>query len=136
MTGLALGVAFALMILDRFHREEWGEGTTPHDAATAAVRDLETTGKAVLVAGTAVIVALALVAMLGPTELMVSLGTGMLTCAMFAAGGAVVVMPAALVLLGRRLDAFKIPAPAFLEQAWSRLLDGGDWVTRRAVYAG
>ncbi len=136
MTGLTLGVGFSLLILDRFHREELPDGVHPRDAATSAVRDLETTGKAVLVAGTAVVVALALVAIIGPTELMVSLGTGMLTCAMFAIGGAVVVMPAALVLLGRRLDAFSFPAPAFLTRAWSRLLDGGNWVTRHAVYAG
>ena len=136
MTGLTLGVGFSLLILDRFHREELPDGLHPRDAATAAVRDLETTGRAVLVAGTAVVVALALVAVIGPTELMISLGTGMLTCAAFAIGGAVVVMPAALVLLGRRLDAFSFPAPAFLARAWSRLLDGGNWVTRHAVFAG
>jgi putative drug exporter of the RND superfamily len=136
MTGLTLGVGFSLLILDRFHREELPDGLHARDAATAAVRDLETTGKAVLVAGTAVLVALALVAAIGPTELMISLGTGMLTCAMFAIGGAVVVMPAALVLLGGRLDALSFPAPAILARAWSRLLDGGNWVTRNAVFAG
>ena len=136
MTGLALGTGFALLILDRFHREELPAGMHPRDAATAAIRELETTGRAVLVGGTALVVALALVALVGPSELMVSLGTGMLTCATFATGGAVVVMPAALVLLGRRVDAFSFPAPAPLARIWSGLLDGGNWVTRRAVYAG
>jgi RND superfamily putative drug exporter len=97
MTGLALGVGFALLILDRFHREELPEGKHPRDAVTAATRELETTGKAVLVGGTAVVLALALVAVIGPTELVVSLGTGMLACAAFATGGAVVVMVAALI---------------------------------------
>ena len=82
-----------------------------------------------LVGGTAVVLALALVAVIGPTELMVSLGTGVLACAAFATGGAVVVMPAALVLLGRRIEACRFPAPAFLQRAWARLVDGGDWVT-------
>jgi RND superfamily putative drug exporter len=136
MTGLALGVAFALFILDRFHREELPEGKHPRDAATAAIRDLETTGKAVLVGGTVLVLALGLVAIVGPTELMVSVGTGVLACAAFATGGAVVVMPAALVLLGRRIDAFSFPAPASLARAWSRLVTGGNWVTRHAVYAG
>ena len=136
MTGLMMGVGFALLILDRFHSEELGDGVHPRDAADAAVRDLETTGKAVLIGGTAVIVALALVAVIGPTQLMVSLGAGMLTCAMFATGGAVVVMPAALVLLGRRIDAYSFPAPAPLARAWARLLDGGNFVTRHAVVAG
>jgi putative drug exporter of the RND superfamily len=136
MTGLALSVAFALLILDRFHREERPEGAHPRTAVTAALRELRSTGRAVLVAGSAVVLALALVAVVGPTQLMVSVGTGALTCAAFATGGAVVVMPAALVLLGRRIDAFSFPAPAPLAKAWSALLDGGNWVTRHGVYAG
>ncbi len=136
MTGLALGVGFALLILDRFHREEWPDGVHARDVATAATAELQTTGRAVLVGGTALIVALAIVAVIGPTELMVSLGTGALTCAAFATGGAVVVMPAALVLLGRRIEFLRFPAPAFLERVWSRLLDSGNWVTRHAVSTG
>ena len=97
MTGLALGVAFALLVLDRFRRERAVVGGPPRDAATAAIRGLESTGRAVLVGGGAVVIALALVAVIGPTQLMVSVGTGALVCAMFATGGAVVVMPAALV---------------------------------------
>jgi len=136
MTGLALGVAFALLILDRFHREELPPGAHPRTAATAAIRELETTGRAVLIAGSALVLALALVAVIGPTQLMVSVGTGALTCAAFATGGAVVVMPAALVLLGRRIDAFSFPAPAPVARFWSALVGGGNWVTRHAVYAG
>lgn len=136
MTGLALGVGFALLILDRFHREELPTGMHPGDAATAALRELETTGRAVLIAGTGIVVALAIVAAIGPTALMVSLGTGMLACAAFATGGAVVVMPAALVLLGRRIDYLSFAAPPPLARGWSRLVDGGGWVTRHAVFMG
>jgi putative drug exporter of the RND superfamily len=136
MTGLAVGVAFALLILDRFHREEFPEGMHPRTAATAAIRELESTGRAVLVAGTALVLALALVAIIGPAALMVSVGTGALTCGLFATGGAVVVMPAGLVLLGRRIDAWSFPAPAPFQRAWSALVGGGNWVTRHAVYAG
>lgn len=136
MTGLALGVAFALLILDRFHREEFDDRAHPREVAAAAIRELEGTGRAVLVGGTAVVLALALVAIIGPSQLMVSLGTGMLTCAAFATGGAVVVMPAALVLLGHRINRFSFPAPALLTRAWERLQDGGNWVTRHAVYTG
>ena len=136
MTGLALGAGFALLILDRFHREEIVDGADPRGAVTAAVRELGTTGRAVLVAGTALVVALALVAVVGPTQLMISLGAGMLACAAFATGGAVVVMPAALVLLGRRIDRFSFAAPAPLTHAWTRLASAGNWVTRHAVLAG
>jgi RND superfamily putative drug exporter len=133
MTGLALGVGFALLIVDRFRREEHSHH---RDAVHAAVAELETTGKAVLVGGSAVVVGLALVAVVGPTQLMVSLGAGMLTCAAFAIGGAVVVMPAALVLLGRRIEAFSFRAPPPLERAWSRLVGEGNRVTRHPVSAG
>ena len=136
MTGLALGVGFALLILDRFHREEPLGGASRRDSADAAVRELATTGKAVLVAGTALVLALAVVAIIGPTQLMVSVGSGALTCAAFATGGAVVVMPAALVLLGRRIDAFSFPAPAPLTRMWSALVDAGNRIVRHAVYAG
>jgi RND superfamily putative drug exporter len=137
MTGLALAVGFALLILDRFHREElYGGDELRRDAAAAAARELQTTGRAVLVAGTALIVALAVVAIIGPTQLMVSVGAGALTCAAFATGGAVVVMPAALVLLGRRIEAFSWPAPVPLQRLWSGVVDGGNRVVRHAVYAG
>ena len=136
MTGLAFAVAFALMMLDRFHREEHADAEHPRDAATAAIVDLEGTGRAILIAGTALVLALAFVAIIGPTELMVSVGAGALTCAAFATGGAVVVMPAALVLLGRRIDALSFPAPPLASRAWSRLLDGGNVVTRHAAGMG
>lgn len=136
MTGLALGTAFALVIVDRFHREEPSPGASHAEVASAALRELETAGKAVLVGGTAVVLALAIVAVIGPTALLVSLGTGMLVCAAFAIGGAVVVMPAALVLLGHRISAWSFPPPRPLARAWSRLEDAGGWVTRRAVYVG
>ena len=133
MTGLALGVGFALLIVDRFRREEHVHHM---DAVEAAVAELQTTGRAVLVGGSAVVLGLALVAVVGPTQLMVSLGAGMLTCAMFAIGGAVVVMPAALVLLGRRVEAFSFDAPAPLARTWSRLVNEGNRVAQRPVFAG
>ncbi len=136
MAGLALGVGFALLILDRFHREELPDGVHARDAVTAATTELRTTGKAVLVGGSALILALLLVTAVGPTQLMDSVGAGAVACAAFALGGAVVVMPAALVLLGRRIDAFSFPAPALLARVWSGVLDGGNWVTRHAIYSG
>ena len=136
MIGLALAVAFSLLILDRFHREELPPGGEPRAAATAALRGLQSTGKAVLVAGTSFVLALLLVSAVGPTELMNSVGTSALVCGLFATGGAVVVMPAAFVLLGRRIDAFSFPAPAPLVRVWDGVVSGGNWVTRHAVYTG
>jgi putative drug exporter of the RND superfamily len=136
MTGLALGVGFALLILDRFHREELPDGVHARAAATAATLELKTTGRAVLIGGSALILAMLLVAAIGPTQLMISGGVGMIASSAFAAGGAVVVMPAALVLLGRRIDTFSFPAPAPLTRVWSALVSGGNVVTRYAAFAG
>lgn len=136
MTGLAIGVGFGLMILDRFHREQLRNGRTPQASADAAALQLQTTGRAVLIGGSGLVLALALVAIVGPTALMVSVGAAALTSAAFATGAAVVVMPAALVLFGRHIDAGRIPAPRFLERGWASIVAGGNWVTRHSVYAG
>ena len=136
MVGLAIAVAFSLLILDRFHREQLAPGAEPRTAANATIRELESTGKAVLVAGSAIVLVLLLVTVVGPTELMNSTGTSAFVCSMFAAGGAVVVMPAAFVLLGRRINLFSFPAPAPLARVWARMVSGGNWVTRHAVIAG
>src|SRR5581483_6482674 len=117
-SGLALGVAFALMVLDRFHNERRAGGASGYDAAAAAIQDLRSTGRAVLVGGSAIVLALVIAAIVGPPELLISLGTGMLTSAAFAIGGAVVVMPAALTLLGDKIEAFSFPAPRGAGRLW------------------
>ena len=112
MTGLAVGVGLGLMILDRFYHEELANGRSPTEYATAAANQLQTTGRAVLIGGSGLVLALALVAIVGPTALMVSVGAAALTSAAFATGAAVVVMPAALVLFGRHIDAAAVPRAA------------------------
>ena len=52
LAGLALGVGFALMIVERF-REERARGTEPHPSGMAAARTVATGGRAVLWGGTA-----------------------------------------------------------------------------------
>jgi RND superfamily putative drug exporter len=160
MTGLALGVGFSLLILDRFHQEELGAATggaqqrvaegsdaasgdastsrrTAHAAAAHdAVTAVSTTGKAVLLAGTGLILALLLASAIAPTKILTSLGVGVLLCSALALGGAVVVMPAALVLLGPRLAKPSFGAPAGLTRDWDRLVGAGTWVRRNAVIAG
>ncbi len=133
ITGLALGVGFALMILDRYHEEELAEPRAASLAATAAVA---TAGRAVLFSGTAIIVALVLATAIAPTPILMSLGIGVLLCSALATGAAVVVLPAVLVLLGRRIDAFSFPAPRVLARSWDWLVGRGRWVTRWAVLAG
>jgi RND superfamily putative drug exporter len=125
ITGLALGVGFSLMIVDRFREE----GMV---AATAVT----TTGRAVLLSGTALIVALILATAIAPTAILTSIGIGVLLCSALATGAAVVVMPAVLTLLGSRIDAFSFPAPRLMTRAWDWLVGRGRWVTRWAIPAG
>ena len=125
ITGLALGVGYSLMIVDRFREE-----------GMAAAGVVTTAGRAVLLSGTALIIALILATAIAPTPILTSIGIGVLLCSALATGAAVVVMPAVLTLLGSRIDAFSFPAPRFLERGWDWLVGRGRWVTRWAVPAG
>lgn len=136
MSGLALGVGYSLLILDRFHQQERPAPAGSSDAALAASSALNTAGRAVLFAGTGLILALLLATAIAPTKILVSLGIGVLLCSMLALGGAVVVMPAALVLFGRDVVEAHRDAPAGLVRDWDRLVGTGAWVRHRAVLAG
>ncbi len=136
MTGLALSVGYSLLILDRFHQErqeeEDGNGDGAPLRATEAVAG---TGRAILLAGTGLILALLLATAIAPTKILTSVGIGVLLCSALAVGAAVVVMPAALVLCDRRIASGWM-APQGLTRDWDRLVGAGAWVRRRAVLAG
>ncbi len=136
MTGLALGVGYSLLILDRFHQEELAPGHDPREAVSAAMAAVSSTGRAVLFAGTGLILALLLATAIAPTKILTSLGVGVLLCSALAVGSAVVVMPAALVLLGERIAGASVAAPGAMTRDWDRLVGAGAWVRRRAVLAG
>src|SRR5450759_5003000 len=123
MAGLALGVGYSLLILDRFHQQERAPGHDPREAVTAAAAAVSTTGRAVLFAGTGLILALLLATAIAPTKILTSLGVGVLLV-----GGAVVVRPAALVLLGERIAKPALGAPGGLTRDWDRLVGAGAWV--------
>ena len=73
LAGLALGVGFALMIVERF-REERARGTEPHPSGMAAARTVATGGRAVLWGGTAFAMCLILAVLISPTVILQSLG--------------------------------------------------------------
>ncbi len=133
MTGLALGVGFALMILDRFRE---ADGLGDRGAALAATEAVATTGRAVLISGTAMLIALVLATAIAPSTILMSLGVGVVLCSALATGAAVVVLPAVLTLFGRRIDAFAFPAPRPVVRAWHWLAGRGRWVTRIALVSG
>nr|WP_260407929.1 MMPL family transporter [Planomonospora venezuelensis] len=104
--GFALAVDFSLFIVTRF-REELAGG---RDAADAIRVTMRTTGRAV--AFSAVTVALSLAALLlFPFMMFRSVALGGITVTLLAAAGSLVVLPALLAVLGRRVDSLAVPGP-------------------------
>ena len=138
MAGLALGVSYAMLVYRRWRDER--SVVHAHDRAgeaLAASRAVETAGRAVLIGGTALVVALAMAPLIAPDTILISLGIGPTLCAALAIGGAVVVMPAVMTILGSRLQAFSFGVPAFLMAPWNVLAGrGGGWIIRNAIGAG
>jgi RND superfamily putative drug exporter len=97
--GLALAIDYTLLIISRF-RDEVAEGTDRHEAL---VRTMATAGRTVLFS--AMTVGLSMVAMaLFPMYFLKSFAYAGIATVSFAALAAIVVTPAAIALLGTRLD--------------------------------
>jgi RND superfamily putative drug exporter len=135
MLGLALGVGYGLLFYRRWRREVM-EDVSHHDAAHAAVTALNTSGRSVLIGGTALIVALLIAPMIADQKILTAIGVGALLCSVFAVGAAVVVMPAFLVLAGRHSQSLSFAAPRPALRGWEHMVAGGNWVIKRAVIAG
>jgi uncharacterized membrane protein YdfJ with MMPL/SSD domain len=101
--GLALAIDYTLLIISRY-RDELGEGR-PRDQAL--LRTMSTAGRTVLFSATTV--ALSMAAMLiFPMYFLKSFAYAGIATVAFAAAAAVIVAPAAIWLLGDRLDALDV----------------------------
>lgn len=96
MMGLALAVDYSLLMVSRF-REERRRGLDVQDAAAGAVVGTRHT---VMTAGASILLAMVLVAVLGPGSPVASAAIGVGAAAILAVLGASLAMPAALVLVG------------------------------------
>ena len=124
LIGLGVGIDYALFIVTR-HRNNLKAGMSPQDAAAGA---LNTSGRAVLFAGTTVCIAL-----LGMLVLRISyisgLGIAAAVTVLFTVAAATTLLPALLGFLGlrvlsrkeRRRLAAAGPAPGGAPGAWTRL---------------
>ncbi|MDQ1731378.1 MAG: trehalose monomycolate/heme transporter [Pseudonocardiales bacterium] len=101
--GLGLAIDYGLFMVGRF-REELAGGADPE---TATRRTLQTAGRTVAISAVTVSVALAGLTLF-PQTFLRSMGFGGIAAVLVAALGAVVVLPAALVLLGARIDRFRV----------------------------
>jgi RND superfamily putative drug exporter len=115
MVGLALSVGFGLLMVSRF-REELDRGSgDPAASAQAAAGASTSAGRAVLIAGTAMVAAMVISSMLSMTEILNSIGIGATLMAFVAAAAAVGVLPAVLGLMGPRIAAASVGPPAGAE---------------------
>jgi putative drug exporter of the RND superfamily len=108
MMGLALGVDYALLMVSRF-REELGEGTTPLEAAVATRR---TAGRTTVFAGSTLVLSMVVGFFVVPGALLASLAATLALVVVLSVLVSVVAVPAILVLLGPRIDRWRIgPRP-------------------------
>ena len=102
--GLGLGIDYGLLLVARF-REQLAAG----DATDVAVaRTVATAGRTILFSAAAVIAALSTLTLF-PLYFLSSFGYAGIGVVLIAAIGALILTPAALALLGRRVDAGKLP---------------------------
>lgn len=131
--GLALGIDYALLMVSRY-REELAGGRSVPDAV---VRTVQTAGRTVTVSGLAVSAALAAL-LLFPLYFLRSFAYAGIGVVVIAMAGALVVLPALLALLGRRVNALRLPWAGSITRGseapfWGRLASR---VMRRPVLAG
>jgi uncharacterized membrane protein YdfJ with MMPL/SSD domain len=127
--GLGLSIDFSLFMVTRVRESLAREGATMEQAITEA---LQTTGRAITVSGLTVATALAglYVTGLGVFD---SLATGAIGAALIAVSAALTLTPAAIVLLGERLDRFSIRRAVTAAQNGSFWRGLADFVVRRRV---
>ncbi len=104
MLGIGVGIDYALFVIARF-REQLAAGVDPGEATRAAVT---TAGRAVAFAGSIVVVALLGLFAIG-IPLIANMGLAAAMVVLLEMMVAVSLLPAMLVLIGRRIDKFSIP---------------------------
>ena len=122
LIGMAVGIDYALFYIRR-EREERRSGASPEEALARAAR---TSGRAVLVSGTTVMIAMAGMFLTGNATF-TSFAIGTMIVVAVAMIGSVTFLPAMLAALGDRIDRGRIPllgrrrSPASAE-LWARML--------------
>ncbi len=103
MIGLGVGIDYALLIVTRYRRE-LAAGRTHHDAVVEA---MGTAGRAVVLAGSTVVVSLLGMLVIG-LDILQGAGVTAASAVVVAVAAAVTLLPAVLALVGRRIDALSV----------------------------
>ncbi|HKD89598.1 MAG TPA: MMPL family transporter [Streptosporangiaceae bacterium] len=119
--GLALAIDYALLMISRF-REELAAGREPSDAV---VRSVQTAGRTILFSGATVVAALS-VLLIFPLYFLRSFAYAGIGVVLILMAAAVVVLPALLAVLGRRVNSGRLPwarkrEPSTAAPFWGRL---------------
>ena len=109
LLGIGLAIDYALFVISRF-REELAllPDDDPDAAATAVRRTMSTAGRTVLFSGLTVAAAMSSL-LIFPQAFLKSMGYGGMAAVLVAMVAALTVLPATLRLLGRRVDAGRLP---------------------------
>jgi putative drug exporter of the RND superfamily len=131
--GLALAIDYSLLMVSRF-REELGRGQEP---ARAVVRSVQTAGRTILFSGATVVAALS-VLLIFPLYFLRSFAYAGIGVVLISMAAAVVVLPALLAVLGRRVNSGRLPwargrEPSTAAPFWGRL--AGQAMRRPALIA-
>uniref|UniRef100_UPI003569C5D7 MMPL family transporter n=1 Tax=Nocardioides sp. TaxID=35761 RepID=UPI003569C5D7 len=137
MLGMGLAIDYALFIISRFREELAVIPADNPDASAIAIRaTMRTAGRTVLISGLTVAAALSSLTVF-PQNFLRSMGYGGVAAVLIAMAAALTVLPAILRLLGRRIDAGRLPwrrkRPVVVESDhgwWARLAHA---VMRRPV---
>lgn len=125
MMGLALGIDYSLLTVQRF-REELAKGRTVIDAVTITG---DTANRAVLTSGLVVVASIGGL-MLLPQNTFFGIGVAIIAVAIAAVATALFVLPAVLRLLGSRVNTWRLPMrhPGETSRGWTRI---ARWVAGR-----
>jgi len=129
MIGLGVGIDYALFMVSRHRRQlEDGAGVSESIAAATAL-----SGRAILIAGSTVVIALVSLAVAG-IPLVTTLGLSAAIAVVVAVAAALTLLPSLLALLGRRINAIRIPGLRLHHddrphgwQRWANWVSGHPW---------
>jgi RND superfamily putative drug exporter len=131
MIGLGVGIDYALFIVTRY-RQGLGEGRDPRQATVLA---LSTAGRAVLFAGSTVVIGLCGLFIVD-LPFMYGLVVGAITAVVVVLTAALTLLPAMLGFVGRNIDRFHLPGLVVRDATaghgfwyrWSRMVQRRPWV--------
>ncbi len=130
MIGIGVGIDYALFIATRY-RERLHEGADPEEAVVHA---LDTSGRAVVFAGSTVVISLLGLFLIGVSFIR-GLAVGASLAVLFVMAAAITLLPAVLGFVGHTIDKFALPSARKtrpVEQSfwarWSRVLQRRSWI--------